>query len=89
MDSAGIGKGSIRQSNEALILGATIARIAAGRMAPVGASHLFFTIWAATQTYADFDVQVRAVLGKSTLDAADHARDTEHVVTLILRGCGL
>ena len=63
--------------------------IACGRMAPVDATHLFFTIWAATQTYADFDVQVRAVLGKSTLDAADHARATEHVVTLILRGCGL
>ena len=28
--------------------------IDAGRMAPVDATHLFFTIWAATQTYADF-----------------------------------
>ena len=63
--------------------------IAAGRMARVDATHLFFTIWAATQTYADFEVQVRAVLGKAELDAADHARATEHVVTLILRGCGL
>jgi TetR/AcrR family transcriptional regulator len=51
--------------------------------------HLFFTIWAATQTYADFEVQVAAVLGKSELSAKDHARATEHVVTLILRGCGL
>ena len=63
--------------------------IAAGRMARVDATHLFFTIWAATQTYADFEVQVRAVLGKAELDAADHARATEHVVALILRGCGL
>ena len=62
---------------------------AAGRMSPVDATHLFFTIWAATQTYADFDVQVRAVLGREVLDEADHARATEHVVTLILRGCGL
>ena len=62
---------------------------AAGRMAPVDATQLFFTIWAATQTYADFDVQVRAVLGRDALDEADHARATEHVVTLILRGCGL
>ena len=63
--------------------------IAAGRMAPVDSTHLFFTIWAATQTYADFDVQVCAVLGKPELDDADHARATEHVVTLIQRGCGL
>ena len=62
---------------------------AAGRMAPVDATQLLFTIWAATQTYADFDVQVRAVLGRDALDEADHARATEHVVTLILRGCGL
>lgn len=63
--------------------------IDAGRMAPVDATHLFFTIWAATQTYADFDVQVSAVLGKEALSATDNARATEHVVTLILRGCGL
>ena len=63
--------------------------IAAGRMAPVDPVHLFFTIWAATQTYADFDVQVCAVLGRPELSAADQARATEHVVTLLLRGCGL
>jgi TetR/AcrR family transcriptional regulator len=63
--------------------------IAAGRMAPVDATHLFFTIWAATQTYADFDVQVRAVLGRVRLSGRDHERAAEHVVTLVLRGCGL
>jgi TetR/AcrR family transcriptional regulator len=63
--------------------------IDAGRMAPVDATHLFFTIWAATQTYADFDVQVCAVLGRKALTAGDHARATEHVVSLLLRGCGL
>jgi TetR/AcrR family transcriptional regulator len=63
--------------------------IAAGRMAPVDPVHLFFTIWAATQTYADFDEQVCAVLGRPELGAADQARATEHVVTLLLRGCGL
>ena len=63
--------------------------IKAERMAPVDATHLFFTIWAATQTYADFDVQVRAVLGRARLSGRDHARATEHVTTLVLRGCGL
>ncbi len=63
--------------------------IDAGRMAPVDAVHLFFTIWAATQTYADFDVQVCAVLGQDALAETDYQRATEHVVALILRGCGL
>jgi len=62
--------------------------IAAKRMAPVDGVHLFFTIWAATQTYADFDVQVCAVLGHSCLSRTDQTRATEHVVSLILRGCG-
>ncbi|MDP2065313.1 MAG: TetR/AcrR family transcriptional regulator [Burkholderiaceae bacterium] len=63
--------------------------IAAGRMTPVDSTHLFFTLWAATQTYADFDVQVSAVLGRPGLAPAEHARATEHVVQLVLRGCGL
>ena len=36
---------------------------AEGRIAPVDPHHLIFSIWAQTQHYADFDVQVRAVLG--------------------------
>lgn len=63
--------------------------IAQGRMAPVDSVHLFFTIWSATQTYADFDVQIRAVLGRTELTQADHERATRHVVDLVLRGCGL
>lgn len=63
--------------------------IAEGRMAAVDSKHLFFTIWAATQTYADFEVQVCAVLGRARLDTAVQNRATEHVVSLILRGCGL
>ena len=63
--------------------------IADGRMAPVDARHLFFTIWAATQTYADFEAQVCAVLDVPALDAPGISRATEHVKTLLLRGCGL
>lgn len=37
--------------------------IDAGRMAAVDPHHLIFSIWAMTQHYADFDAQVRAVLG--------------------------
>jgi TetR/AcrR family transcriptional regulator len=35
----------------------------AGQIAPVDPHHLIFSIWALTQHYADFDVQVQAVLG--------------------------
>src|SRR5450830_1209609 len=63
--------------------------VAQGRMAPVNTVHLFFTIWSATQTYADFEVQIASVLGRSALTPKDYAQATEHVVGLILRGCGL
>jgi TetR/AcrR family transcriptional regulator len=35
----------------------------AGQIARVHPTHLIFSIWALTQHYADFDVQIRAVLG--------------------------
>ncbi|MEL6601300.1 MAG: TetR family transcriptional regulator C-terminal domain-containing protein [Pseudomonadota bacterium] len=35
----------------------------AGKLARTDPKHLIFAIWATTQHYADFDVQVRAVLG--------------------------
>ena len=47
--------------------------IDAGRMACVDPMHLFFTIWASTQTYADFDEQIKAVLGRPQLTAEDHS----------------
>jgi len=62
---------------------------AAGLMDPIHPVHLLFNIWAMTQTYADFDVQIRAVLGKVALDDAEFAVATETVVTLVLKGCGV
>lgn len=35
-----------------------------GRIADIDPHHLIFSIWALTQHYADFDVQIRAVLGQ-------------------------
>ena len=37
-----------------------------GRLTPVDPHHLIFAIWATTQHYADFDVQVRAILDDNT-----------------------
>jgi TetR/AcrR family transcriptional regulator len=39
------------------------AWIAEGKIAPIDPHHLIFSIWALTQHYADFDVQIEAVLG--------------------------
>jgi TetR/AcrR family transcriptional regulator len=50
--------------------------IAEGRLAPVNARHMVFSIWAQTQHYADFDVQVRAVLGGEDFDGAAAHLDT-------------
>uniref|UniRef100_UPI003A920B00 TetR family transcriptional regulator C-terminal domain-containing protein n=1 Tax=Devosia sp. TaxID=1871048 RepID=UPI003A920B00 len=36
----------------------------AGKIVQTDPYHLIFSIWATTQHYADFDVQVRAVLGR-------------------------
>jgi TetR/AcrR family transcriptional regulator len=63
--------------------------VAAGRMAPIETRHLFFTIWAMTQTYADFDVQVAAVLGRQRLAARDYQAATALITRLVLRGAGL
>ena len=35
-----------------------------GRIVRTDPYHLIFSIWATTQHYADFDAQVRAVLGR-------------------------
>ncbi len=46
---------------------------AAGKIAPLDARHLIFSIWATTQHYADFDVQVGGILGvedKTRFEAA-------------------
>jgi TetR/AcrR family transcriptional regulator len=62
---------------------------ARGLMDPVDPFHLLFAIWAMTQTYADFDVQIRAVLGKVAIDDAEFAAATETVVALVLNGSGV
>ena len=35
-----------------------------GRLKRLAPHHLIFSIWATTQHYADFDVQIRAILGE-------------------------
>ena len=44
-----------------------------GRLAPVDPHHLIFSIWATTQHYADFDVQVRGILKPEASEHFDQA----------------
>lgn len=63
--------------------------IAAGKIAAVDPAHLLFMLWAMTQTYADFAVQIAAVLGKDRLDAAVFAAATRTATQLVLQGVGI
>jgi TetR/AcrR family transcriptional regulator len=59
--------------------------IAAGRLRPVSAAHLLFCIWAMTQTYADFSLQIGAVLDTTMPDDAVFETAATTVASLILK----
>jgi TetR/AcrR family transcriptional regulator len=58
--------------------------IAAGRIAPVNATHLLFAIWAMTQSYADFAAQMALVLDRRQLLKNDYQQAEETIVGLVL-----
>lgn len=60
-----------------------------GLMQPVEPHHLFFVIWAATQTYADFETQIRAVLGRDRIRLGDYGEATRLITRMVLGACGL
>lgn len=57
-----------------------------GKLAPVDPHHLIFMIWATTQHYADFDVQVRAILPDQTEQADFFDNAAESILTILLNG---
>ncbi len=61
------------------------AWIAAGRIAPIDATHLLFAIWAMTQSYADFSVQMALVLGRKQLTKKDFDDGEEAIVAMVMR----
>ena len=60
--------------------------IAEKRLAPVDPYHLIFTIWAVTQHYSDFSVQVGAVLGQRSEEAGFYDETARAVSAIILDG---
>jgi len=53
------------------------------RIAPIDPYHLIFTIWAVTQHYSDFSVQVSALMGKRT-EAPDFYEQTARSIAAII-----
>ena len=60
--------------------------VSEGRLAPIDPYHLIFMIWATTQHYADFDVQVRAILGAQVDRTGFAEQSSQAVLSLILNG---
>lgn len=60
--------------------------VAQGKLAPIDPHHLIFMIWATTQHYADFSVQVEAVTGATLNDDAFFRHTLDNVQRMILEG---
>lgn len=59
-----------------------------GLMAKIDPIYLLFTIWAASQHYADFSAQISGLKGH-VMDKQDFDEATRNLIKLILTGCGL
>ena len=57
-----------------------------GQILDVSPYHIFFVIWAATQTYADFETQIKLVLGDGHFGSREHDRAVKAVTEIILNG---
>ena len=57
-----------------------------GKLKPVDPYHLIFVIWATTQHYADFEVQIEAILGDATSTPEFYDRACDALLSIILNG---
>jgi TetR/AcrR family transcriptional regulator len=57
-----------------------------GRLAPIEPHHLIFMIWATTQHYADFEIQIRAVLGEQVDRPEFREQTAQAVLSIVLNG---
>jgi TetR/AcrR family transcriptional regulator len=62
------------------------AWVEAGKLAPVDPYHLIFSIWATTQHYSDFRIQVEAVTGKNLDDPVFFANTLKNLQSIIVNG---
>ncbi|MEO4041665.1 TetR family transcriptional regulator C-terminal domain-containing protein [Hoeflea sp. CAU 1731] len=57
-----------------------------GRLAPVDPHHLIFMIWATTQHYADFKVQIGAVVPDRVEDEKFYEETAAAIITILFNG---
>ena len=60
-----------------------------GLMAPIDPAHVFFMIWALTQTYADFESQISAVMEPKNYEKEIYPPATGYVIEVLVRGLDL
>lgn len=63
--------------------------ISQGKMDDIDPYHLFFVIWASTQTYADFSTQIQLALDKPQLASDDFTAAGDFLTHTLLKGIGL
>jgi TetR/AcrR family transcriptional regulator len=63
--------------------------IAAGKMDPIDPTHLLFLIWASTQTYAECEYQIEAILGTDGLTDQIFSTATRTATNIFLKGLGV
>ena len=63
--------------------------VQSGRLAPVEPVHLVFALWATTQHYADFAVQVQAVAGHTLSDPDFFEQTVDNVQRIVLYGVSI
>ena len=64
------------------------AWVASGKLAPVEPQQLLFLLWATTQHYADFAVQVEALTGETLANPVFFEQTVASVQAIVLRGVG-
>ena len=60
--------------------------VVAKKLKPVDPYHLFFVIWASTQTYADFEAQICAVLQRDQLTPSDYDLAAAQLGDIVIDG---
>ncbi|RMX04932.1 HTH-type transcriptional regulator RutR [Corticibacter populi] len=78
----------VSELNDLVRRKATVIRnwVERGAMAPVDPYHFIFALWATTQHYADFAVQVEAVTGRTLQDADFFEETVQNVQRIVLHG---
>ncbi|CAH0529129.1 TetR family transcriptional regulator C-terminal domain-containing protein [Vibrio hippocampi] len=60
--------------------------VEAGHLRDIEPEHLFISIWAMTQTYADFAAQIELLLDKKQLDNKDFEQAATFLTQMVIRG---